>query len=340
MGLIVKQLNHLHCYSYLVWDSETKQTLIVDPVLELFDLFVQFIEEHQLKTTTIVDTHTHSDHFSGSLALKQILGGTIRLSEHSLSLRQEKPLKNQESFYLGLNPVRVILIPGHTRDSLILLTQDFVLTGDTVLIQDMGRIDDELSIPEKLVQGIQNELLNLKCDTLLYPGHDYHKRLFSTIGKEKRFISEELNYRSQQILSQEDSQSIKHIKFFNCSLQEYPEHKQENVILCCSNIIDCKQPFQGQSISVKQASQKPEQIIDIREDFELQLHQIPGVKHIPISSLGQYYSTMSSQQPIAFLCNSGHRSQIAQQTFAYLGINARNITGGIQAWCHAGLPTI
>ena len=77
--------------------------------------------------------------------------------------------------------------PGHTSDSYSFLMDNYLFSGDTLLINGTGRTDFQNGNAKDAYNSIFNKLLKLPDETLLYPAHDYKGEKKSTIGKEKKF---------------------------------------------------------------------------------------------------------------------------------------------------------
>ena len=85
---------------------------------------------------------------------------------------------------VGKLRLQVMHTPGHTRDSMCLVAEDRVFTGDTLLIGGTGRTDLPTGDPEALYDSLFEQLLKLDPALLVYPAHDYKGRSHSTIGGE------------------------------------------------------------------------------------------------------------------------------------------------------------
>src|SRR5690606_12230393 len=90
-----------------------------------------------------------------------------------------------ETLIVGKLRVRVLHTPGHTEDSICLVFEDRVLTGDTLLIGGTGRTDLPTGDPDALYHSLFGKLLTLPDTMRVYPAHDYKDRSSSTIGAEK-----------------------------------------------------------------------------------------------------------------------------------------------------------
>ncbi|QRN98540.1 MBL fold metallo-hydrolase [Archangium violaceum] len=181
-GFIFEELNGgASCRTYLIVSPRTREALIVDPVLELLPGYMQRLAKDQLRLKVVVDTHTHADHLSGCRELARMTGAVIAgAPEGSV----HRVLSDGEVLEVGDVRLTVWASPGHTADGLVLVMEDRVLSGDTLLIGATGRTDLPTGDAEAEYRSLQR-LLSLPEDTLVYPAHDYGGRTFSTIGHER-----------------------------------------------------------------------------------------------------------------------------------------------------------
>ena len=174
-------------YTYLLASRRGGEALIIDPVLEKVDRYLQLIRELDLKLVKAVDTHLHADHITGLGALRDrthcitVMGEQTKADVVSMRLAEGDKLTVE-----GVS-LDVLYTPGHTDDSYSYLMGDRVFTGDTLLIRGTGRTDFQNGDPRAQYDSIFNKLLKLPEDTLVFPAHDYKGETVSTIGEEKAF---------------------------------------------------------------------------------------------------------------------------------------------------------
>src|SRR3989442_14779643 len=126
-------------YSYLRASPQGGEALIIDPVVEKVDRYLQLVKELDLKLVKAVDTHLHADHITGLGALRDrthcitVMGEQTKADVVSMRLAEsDKPTHVSDALYL-------LYTPGHTRDSYSFAMADRVFTGDTLLIRGTGR---------------------------------------------------------------------------------------------------------------------------------------------------------------------------------------------------------
>src|ERR1700738_4641108 len=174
-------------YTYHLASRHGGEALIIDPVLEKVERYIQLVKELDLKLIKAVDTHLHADHITGL--------GALRYRTHCVTVMGDKSqvdvvsMRLAEGDQLTIEGVAldVLYTPGHTDDSYSFLMRDRVFTGDTLLIRGTGRTDFQNGNARAQYDSIFGKLLKLPNDTLVYPAHDYKGDTVSTIGEEKQF---------------------------------------------------------------------------------------------------------------------------------------------------------
>ena len=144
------------------------------------------LEVLDLKLVKVIDTHIHADHVTGASKLKQETNCTTLMGEHTPAETVEIKVKDNEIIDIDSLKIKSLYTPGHTSDSYSFLLDNYLFTGDTLLINGTGRTDFQNGNSKDAYNSIFNRLLKLPEETLLYPAHDYKGQTFSTIGKEKR----------------------------------------------------------------------------------------------------------------------------------------------------------
>ena len=187
--MIFKQLfdTKSSTYTYLIASAKGREAIIIDPVLENVDEYIAHLKELDLKLVKVIDTHIHADHITGASKLKINTNCTTIMGENSPAETVDIKLKDDGIIEIDQLKIRAMFIPGHTSDSYSFLMDKYLFSGDTLLINGTGRTDFQNGNSKDAYNSIFNRLLKLPEDTLLYPGHDYNGKVFSTIGNEKKF---------------------------------------------------------------------------------------------------------------------------------------------------------
>jgi len=180
-------------FTYLIGDTETKECILIDPVLECMDRDLQKIQELGLTLVYGINTHCHADHITstGKMKTKTTTMKSV-ISETSGAVADLKINDGDDIKWAnGKRTLKCISTPGHTNGCMSYFDADIgsVFTGDTLLIDGCGRTDFQEGSSENLYNSVHNKLFTLPSSTIVYPGHDYKGRVRSTIGHEKKYNS-------------------------------------------------------------------------------------------------------------------------------------------------------
>ena len=186
--MIFKQLfdTKSSTYTYLISSGKGREALIIDPVIENVSGYISLLKELDLKLVKVIDTHIHADHVTGASKLKDITKCSTIMGAHTPAETVEIKVKDDEYIDLDNLKIRAMYTPGHTSDSYSFLMNNYLFSGDTLLINGTGRTDFQNGNARDAYNSIFNKLLKLPEETFLYPAHDYKGEKVSTIGKEKK----------------------------------------------------------------------------------------------------------------------------------------------------------
>ena len=173
-------------YTYLIASAKGREALIIDPVLDNVAEYIKLLKELDLKLVKVIDTHIHADHVTGASKLKDITNCSTIMGDHTPAETVEIKIKDEEYINLDNLRIKAMYTPGHTSDSYSFLMDNYLFSGDTLLINGTGRTDFQNGNAKDAYNSIFNKLLKLPEETLLYPAHDYKGEKVSTIGKEKK----------------------------------------------------------------------------------------------------------------------------------------------------------
>ena len=174
-------------YTYLIASAKGREALIIDPVEENVDEYVNHLKELDLKLVKVIDTHIHADHVTGASKLKNNTNCSTVMGENSPAETVDIRLKDEETIEIDQLKIKALYTPGHTSDSYSFLMNNYLFSGDTLLINGTGRTDFQNGSSKDAYNSLFNKLLKLPEETILYPGHDYNGKKSSTIGNEKKF---------------------------------------------------------------------------------------------------------------------------------------------------------
>lgn len=176
-------------YTYLLADVDTKQALLIDPVLEQVDRDTKLLSELGLKLVYAVNTHVHADHITGSGKLKERIEGCQSVISAASQAKADKHLAPGEVFGVGSIKLEARATPGHTSGCMTYVwhEQRKAFTGDAVLIRGCGRTDFQQGNAELLYDTVHSQVFSLPGDYQLYPAHDYKGQTTTTVAEEIKF---------------------------------------------------------------------------------------------------------------------------------------------------------
>ncbi|PBB82698.1 hydrolase glyoxylase [Mesorhizobium sp. WSM3879] len=329
-------------YSYLLASRRGGEALIIDPVLEKVERYLQLVNELDLRLVKAVDTHLHADHITGLGALRDRTHCVTVMGEQTKADVVSMRLADGDKLAIEGLALDVVYTPGHTDDSYSFVLPDRVFTGDTLLIRGTGRTDFQNGDPRQQYESIFGRLLKLPDETLIFPAHDYKGETVSTIGEEKAF-----NPRLQVKSVDEYVNIMNNLKLSNPKMMDVAVPANMRVGLHQDDIAS-----RGWAVTAEQALAlvgRPDvALIDLREQSERDRHGvIPGAIHLPYARLQENMAAggmlhelaRSTAKQILFYCAFGERSAMAVQAAQDRGIStARHIQGGIDAWRKASGP--
>ena len=177
------QVGNMQNFSYIVEDDDTHEAIIIDPSWDLVELEL-IIKENDLKIKYIVNTHHHFDHTLGNEAMVKSTNAPIVQHEFS-ELKHDISVKDGDSIDFGNSKLKVLHTPGHSKDSVCLIGDGKLFSGDTLFVGNCGRIDLPGGSAQDLYHSLFDILHSLDDDLVMYPGHNYGHSNMSTIGEEK-----------------------------------------------------------------------------------------------------------------------------------------------------------
>jgi sulfur dioxygenase len=323
-------------YTYLLASRRGGEALIIDPVLEKVERYLQLIKELDLRLVKAVDTHLHADHITGLGALRDRTHCITVMGEMSKADVVSMRLADGDKLTIEGVALEAIYTPGHTDDSYSFRMNDRVFTGDTLLIRGTGRTDFQNGDARAQYDSIFNRLLKLPDDTLVYPAHDYKGESVSTIGEEKA-----CNPRLQVKSVDEYVALMNNLNLPNPKMMDVAVPANMKVGFAQEAIAQ-----RGWAVTAKAAIGlvgRPDiALIDLRERPEREKSGvIPGSLHAPYPDLaanvqpgGMLHELASATgKRLLFYCAFGERSAMAVQAAQDAGIaTACHIHGGVDAW--------
>src|SRR5436190_19678642 len=309
-------------YSYVMARRRGAEALIIDPVLEKVDRYIQLLNDLELRLVKAVDTHLHADHITGLGALRDRTNCVTAMGEQTKADVVSMRLTDGDKLEIeGVN-LDVLYTPGHTDDSYSFLMGDRVFTGDTLLIRGTGRTDFQNGDPRAQYESIFGRLLKLPDETLVFPAHDYKGDTVSTIGEEKAF-----NPRLKVKSVDEYVDLMNSLHLPNPKMMDVAVPANLRVGLAQEEIAK-----RGWALSPEQAmallGRADVALIDLRERREREKHgSIPGSLHAPYPGIGESLRPGGMLREVAaatgkrmvFYCAFGQRTAMAVEAAAQAG---------------------
>jgi sulfur dioxygenase len=327
-------------YSYLLASRSGGEAMIIDPVLEKVDRYLQLITELDLRLVKAVDTHMHADHITGIGALRDRTHCITVMGENTKADVVSMRLAEGDKLSIDGVSLDVLYTPGHTDDSYSFLMADRVFTGDTLLIRGTGRTDFQNGDARMQYDSIFGKLLRLPDDTLVFPAHDYKGDTVSTIGEEKRY-----NPRLQIKSVDEYVALMASLNLPNPKMMDVAVPSNMKVGLAQKGI--AKRGWALDAAKAIALLDRPDvAFVDLRETSERTKHgSIPGGLHAPYGDLQNNLRAggilrelaRADDKRIVFYCAFGERSAMAVQAAQDAGLATTvHVEGGIDAWKKAG----
>jgi len=331
-------------YSYLLASRPGGEALIIDPVLEKVDRYIQLLRELDLRLVKAVDTHLHADHVTGLAELRDRTHCITVMGEHTKADVVSMRVEDGDKIEIEGVDLDVIYTPGHTDDSYSFTMADRVFTGDTLLIRGTGRTDFQNGDPRAQYESIFGRLLKLPDQTLVYPAHDYKGDTVSTIGEEKA-----CNPRLQVKSVDEYVALMNSLNLPNPKMMDVAVPVNMKVGLAQDELAR-----RGWTIAATDAARLLQAgdilLVDLREAGERAKHGlIPGSIHAPYADLRNslqpggmlHRLARTTGSRVMFYCAYGERSAMAVQTAQDAGLkSACHIQGGLNEWKKFGGPTV
>jgi glyoxylase-like metal-dependent hydrolase (beta-lactamase superfamily II) len=171
-------------FSYIIADEASGEAVVVDPSFNV-DAIILVLKDQNFNLKYVIDTHGHSDHTAGNEGLRSAFHSKI--VAHKLShFNKDISVVDGDTIRVGTITIKVLHTPGHTPDSICLLIDGKLLTGDTLFVGECGRTDLPGGSAKDMYSSLLQKIARLDDSIEVYPGHDYGPFPNSTIAKEKQ----------------------------------------------------------------------------------------------------------------------------------------------------------
>jgi len=339
--MIFEQVVTGGCQSYLVGCTETCAAALIDPEMTQIDHYVALAARDGLRIRYLIDTHTHADHFSATRELARQLTVPVVMHRASPAPFVDMRLGDGEMVVLGRLRLQVIHTPGHTADSMCLLVEDRLFTGDTLLIDATGRTDLPSGDPEALYDSLFHHILGLDPALKVCPAHEYKGRSHSTIAQELAS--------NPRLQKRDRAAFVEMMRSLNLTM---PTHITEALRTNMSGGKSVAQllaeaaatvPFMslGELKARVETAEDDLIVLDVRERDAYEGGHIPGARLLP---RGQLELRVNQDLPdptrrILTCCELGYISTLAASTLREMGfLHAVALDGGMKAWREVGYP--
>jgi sulfur dioxygenase len=322
-------------YTYLLGDPETKEAVLIDPVVEMADRDEKLIQDLGLKLKYVLDTHVHADHITASGEIRKRTGAKVGISSAYDMSCPDLHLEDGQEIQFGKHIIKALHTPGHTGGCITFVSDKMVFTGDALLVRGCGRTDFQEGSSEVLFESVREKIFQLPEDYTVYPAHDYKGFTKTSIGMEKR-----LNPRLNLEITKEQFVEI----MTNLKLA-YPKKIQEAV----PANLQCGLPFKSNILNTGFVDEVPTvtpedlhtklghvKIIDVRgtDEFNNELGHIPNAELATLGPvLDERLHHHERSEEIVFVCRSGKRSAEATKLALHKGFEkVYNLQGGMLRW--------
>jgi len=334
------------CASYVIASRQTLEAAVVDPALAI-QPYEALLGERGFQLRYAIDTHVHADHVSGARRLRERFGAEVCFHESAQVFYPFRPLRDGEELALGQLRLRVLHTPGHRAELISLLVVNpprspepsMVLTGDSLLVGDVGRPDFGGGDAGAQWESV-TRLLRLPDWVAVFPGHfegpcgkGMCGRPSTTIGFERLFNP----------LARLDRPP-----FIEQLTRGIPGRPLNMTAIEATNrgladrswaMLTTAPPVEEAGCDAVAARGEGTVLLDVREPEEFAHGHIPGALNIPQAELAMRLEELPPGREVVVACQAGYRSRRAAQFLIQMGFErVRTLAGGTAAWEEAGRP--
>jgi glyoxylase-like metal-dependent hydrolase (beta-lactamase superfamily II)/rhodanese-related sulfurtransferase len=334
------------CASYVIASRQSNEAAVVDPSINI-DQYDALLEERGFILRYVIDTHVHADHVSGARALAARHGVEVCLHESAQVAYPFRPLHDGEELPLGQLRLRIMHTPGHRPELISILVVNperspepsMVLTGDSMLVGDVGRPDFGGGDARDQYESVSH-LLRLPDWVAVFPGHfegpcgnGMCGRPSTTIGFE-RLYSPLLHMDRAPFI---DSLTA-HIPARPLNMQAIEATNRGAADMPWAMLTEAA-PIERVEVQDIARRDQNTLLLDVREPEEYAHGHVPGAVSLPQAELATRLDEVPRDRPIIAICQTGVRSVRAAQFLKQQGYgDVRSLDGGTEAWLGSGGP--
>jgi len=222
-------------YTYLLADTDSKEAIVIDPVIDLAERDAEIIKDLGLNLLYAVNTHLHADHITGTGLLKKLIPTCRSMISKASGAKADLVVEPGDKIKFGKHELEVRSTPGHTNGCITYVCheQGCAFTGDTLLIRGCGRTDFQEGSANTLYDSVWNHILSLPENFKLYPAHDYKGRTVTSVSEEKK-LNPRLTKPREEFINIMDNLGLAYPKKIDeslpanqvCGLYELPDRFQ------------------------------------------------------------------------------------------------------------------
>ncbi len=336
------------CASYLIASRQSREAAVIDPSIQT-EQYEGLLEERRFTLRYVIDTHVHADHVSGGRALRARHGAGLCLHESVTVSYPFRPLKDGEELALGQLRLRVLHTPGHRGELISILIinpprspePSMVLTGDSLLVGDVGRPDFGGGDPAAQYESL-TRLLRLPDWVAVFPGHfegpcgkGMCGRPSTTIGFERLYNPLARLDRRAFVTSLTDGVPARPLNMTAIEATNRGAADMPWAMLTTAPAV--------QEIDIEGLESRPVDalVVDVREPEEYAHGHVRGALSLPQADLATRLAEIPHDRPVITLCERGIRSYRAGQFLRQVGVEqVESVRGGMTAWRAAGKAVV
>ncbi|MCC6572794.1 MAG: MBL fold metallo-hydrolase [Planctomycetes bacterium] len=317
------------CRAYMIVDRARGEAALLDPRFDVVSAYMERLKREGLRLKLAIDSHTHADHLSGSDRLRNLTGCRIVMSSETRSHVPDHKIGDDQSMPLGGGELRFLHTPGHTPDSMCVLTDHTLLTGDTLFIGGSARTDFMGGSAASLFDSFRR-IEALGPDVAILPGHDYNGCVSSTVAQELR---------ANSAFAERDKDALVR----RLSIKgELPLNMREMLAFNVDAGIREKSIVSPRDSILAGDVSEHFTVVDVRTDPEWSSAHIPGAVHIPLHEIETRIGELKGRRrPLLLTCKSGVRATLAFMAARLAGErDMLLLEGGMDGWAAAGRPMV
>jgi len=335
-------------YTYVCFDEQTRDALIIDPVDTQLERDLAVLRQYGLKLQWTVETHAHADHITSAGQLAEHAGARTAAPAGCGITTAAVQLTDGQTLTFGGQSLRALSTPGHTAGSMSYCWDSngdrHVFTGDTLLINGCGRTDFQSGSAEAMYHSLTQVLFALPDDTVVWPGHDYQGRTHSSIGQEKASNARVAGKTLPEFIAIMESLHLPRPRRMDeavpANLTSGLRHDVDGALLMHPRPVAGYAGDVSPQLAWEWVQSGEAVMVDVRTDAEREwVGFVPGAvgiawKQWPGMAMNAQFDEAVKQavgdKKVVLLCRSGVRSVAAAKRATELGLEAYNILEGFE----------